>query len=74
MSGVVPVSLAGIVDVPEMLTYYVDRIIARRDVSRLTDPLVQEHVRCSINIYTDRFPEFARLFDTAEHAASSTAR
>jgi len=54
---VVPVSLAGIVEHPAMLRYYVDRVIARRDVSRLSDPHVRSAVGRSLTLYEDRFPE-----------------
>lgn len=56
---VAPRSLDGIVAHPGLLQYYVDRILARRDVSRLAHPLVAAAVRRSIGPYVERFPEFS---------------
>ena len=60
MKDVTPQSLLGIVDHPAVLQYYVDRIIARGDVSRLDEPAVLNAVRRTLNIYSDRFSPFAQ--------------
>jgi hypothetical protein len=59
MKGVVPQSLRGIVEHPGLLQYYVDRILARSDVSRLGDVVVQNAVRRTLSLYPGQFPAIA---------------
>lgn len=58
MQEVTPVSLQGIVEHSSLLQYYVDRIIARRDKTRITDPLVQQVLRTRVSVYKELFPQF----------------
>ena len=58
INGVQPESLAGIVDHPAVLACYVDRVIARRDVTRLNDATVLASVRRSLGLHASQFPEF----------------
>ena len=57
--GVEPKSLGGIVDHPTLLTYYVDRVISRQDVSRLDDPTVRAAVERALSLFSPQFPELA---------------
>lgn len=59
IQGVEPDSLTGIVDHAGMLGYYADRVIARRDATRLADPRVAAAVRRAIGPHAKRFPELA---------------
>lgn len=58
IAGVVPTSLAGIVDHPGLLQHYVDRVIARRDASRLSDPFVLSSVRRAFGLHASRLAEW----------------
>jgi len=72
MSEVEVISLSGIADVPEMLRYYVDRVIARRDISRLSDPVVQVAVRRALGLYLDQFPDFLAHYRKTEAAPADS--
>lgn len=71
IEGAEPASLDGIVEHAGLLQSYVDRIVLRRDVSRLTDPRVQAAVRRSILLHRNLFPEFAILWQPHEPVASA---
>ena len=64
MKDVNPPSLGGMIEHPGLLQYYVDRLIARRDVTRLTDPLVRNAAQHTLSIYQDLFPEFSERLRT----------
>jgi hypothetical protein len=51
---------------PCLLRLYTDRVIARRDVSRLADPRVRECVSQSLGIFPDLAPQMAAALRTGE--------
>jgi hypothetical protein len=51
---------------PALRQLYIDRIIARRDLSRLADPRVREAVREAIGLYPQLAPELAGAIHTPE--------
>lgn len=60
MKGVEPVSIDAIVGHPGLLQLYVDRILAREDLSRLADPRVQTAVRKSVGAYAELSPALVK--------------
>jgi hypothetical protein len=67
MPGVVPASIAAVVEHPCLLALYVDRVIAAVDVSRLSDPRVTMAVRAAIGWHDELAPAVAaalRVQDT----------
>jgi hypothetical protein len=61
-----PLRVDSIVSHPCLLRLYVDRIMARRDASRLADPRVQDCVRESLGIFPELAPEMASALQTVE--------
>lgn len=51
---------------PALRQLYIDRVIARRDLSRLADPRVREAVREAIGLYPQLAPELAGAIQTPE--------
>jgi hypothetical protein len=60
MAGVEPVELDDWVNDPCLLGLYVDRVIARNDVSRLGDRRVREAVEQALGLFPDLAPKIAR--------------
>jgi hypothetical protein len=58
MKDISPPSLRGIVEHPGLLQYYVDRVIARKDVTRMAHPDVRKATRRALSLYQGLFPEF----------------
>jgi len=54
-----PVEIESFVDHPSMLGFYVDRIIARKDTSRLADSRVREAVLQALGLFPELAPEMA---------------
>jgi hypothetical protein len=59
MNDVSPESLCGVAEHVGLLQYYVDRVIARRDVARLADPLVRSAARQALSMYGSLMPEIS---------------
>jgi hypothetical protein len=59
MKSVVPQHVDTLLEHAGMLRYYADRVIARRDVSRLSHPRVRDAVRHALGLYDDLAPELA---------------
>lgn len=55
--AVVPAGLDAWLWDPQMVRYYADRVIAKRDRSRLAHPVVRAAVVQAIGPYADQFPE-----------------
>lgn len=51
LPGVTPVSLEGVVDHPSLWQAYLDRIVARKDASRLEDPRVKQALREGLGLH-----------------------
>jgi hypothetical protein len=58
--NVTPRGMDAMLSHPVLLRYYVDRIIARRDVSRLSNPIVRQEVQRAIGSHQVLFPELVR--------------
>lgn len=66
MGDVVDVSIRPIVEDSCLLQLYVDRIIAREDVGRLSDPSVRLAARRAIGIHRHLAPKIADAIDVLE--------
>jgi len=53
------VDISSFIDDPSLAALYVDRIIERKDVGRLTDPRVKEQVEAALGAYPDLSPALA---------------
>jgi hypothetical protein len=72
VAGVGPVQIGGFVDNACLLAVYVDRIIERRDVSRLGDARIRTGVRQALGLFNELAPEMAAA--VAKHETDSPAR
>lgn len=61
IADVGPVKIGEFADDPCLLAMYVDRIITRRDKSRLDDDRVREAVRAALGAFTDLAPELVPM-------------
>lgn len=68
-AGVTPVSLDGFIEHPALRTLYVDRILATRDVGRLSDVRVSQAVQAALG----GFPELAAEVSSALAKREATA-
>jgi hypothetical protein len=68
MAGIGPVQIDPWASDPCLLGLYVDRVIARRDTSRLSDRRVREAVQRAVGLFPDLSPEMAGA--TAGEAAA----
>lgn len=66
MKDLVPQHVDGLVAHPGLLRYYADRVIARRDASRLQHEQVRAAVRQALGLYDALAPELAALCRAAE--------
>ena len=66
MEGVNPDELATVCDDGGLLRQYADRVIARRDVSRLADPRVRAAVQTALGYYDDLCLPVAKAIKTYE--------
>lgn len=68
MEGVVPEQIDEILQNPSLLTLYVDRIITKKDASRLKPPEVQEAVKAAYGIHHHLAPELHKILTTNPEA------
>ena len=61
MKNISPEHLEAIVEHPGLLRYYADRVIAKRDASRMENPRVRAAVRQALGLYNELAPELAAL-------------
>ena len=66
VAGAKPLRVEAIVGHPCLLRLYVDRVIARRDASRLSHPRVCDCVRESLGIFPELAPEMASALGAGE--------
>jgi hypothetical protein len=71
IAGVQPLRTEVITGHPCLLRLYVDRIIARRDTSRLADPRVRDCVRESLGMFPELAPEMASSLRAVEPGRNS---
>ena len=60
-------------DHPALRALYIDRIIARKDISRLERPEVKQAVRAAVGNYPELAPELARAIDAPKVGGESHA-
>ena len=66
IAGVKPLRVEAVVGHPCLLRLYVDRIVTRRDTSRLTHPRVRDCVRESLGMFPELAPEMASALQVLE--------
>jgi hypothetical protein len=66
VAGLPAISIDGFADHPALVMLYVDRVIARRDVSRLLDRRVRQRIQQALGMYAELAPELAAALDAAE--------
>ncbi|MCA8995579.1 MAG: hypothetical protein KDA80_01280 [Planctomycetaceae bacterium] len=66
IEGLEPQTPIGVLSYPSLRTLYVDRIIARQDVSRLSDEDVREAVRAAIGIHSHLAPQLVEHLQEKE--------
>jgi hypothetical protein len=67
-----PSQVEAIVNHPCLLRLYVDRIMARRDTSRLANPRVRDCVRESLGMFPEMAPEMASCLQATEPERNGT--
>ena len=72
MTGVSSVKLDAFIEWPSLRQLYVDRVIRRRDVSRLNDRRVRESVAEALGDHPERCPELAEALRVHADDASVT--
>ena len=65
-ANVGPVEIGPIVNHPCLLALYVDRVIARRDLTRLDDARVRDGVRQALGLYSELAPVVAAAVESYE--------
>ena len=66
MPGVNPTDVSAVSDHVGLLQLYVDRIVARRDVSRVEDPRVRAAVRSALGYFDELAPQLAAAIRAAD--------
>lgn len=68
-----PVNIGGFIDDPCLRQLYLDRIIERRDVSRLEDERVRAGLRQTIGLFPELAPEISRALGLDSPTAETVA-
>ena len=64
-----PTQIESILEHPSLRTLYIDRIMARKDFSRLSDPRVRELVTAAIGLHEELAPDLLAAVNASNNQA-----